>query len=113
MSEATERLVGITGHQTLTPSTRKLISQAFKEDFIHEHSSVAITSLAAGTDQICAQAVLDLGGRFIVVLPARHYVKSFDAAADLENFYRASARVDSAEQLTLCTMHIPRGKKSR
>jgi hypothetical protein len=86
--------VGITGHQSLTPSTCKLIAIAVKEYFQRQRLAVAVTSLAAGADQICAQAMLDLGGRIIVVLPARDYELTFKRQDDLQGFRRQLSSAD-------------------
>jgi len=53
-----------------------------------EFDPVGITSLAAGTDQIFAQIVLELGGRIHVVLPAKRYEESFELQDDLARFRR-------------------------
>jgi hypothetical protein len=92
--------VGITGHQALTPATKKLVSRAVEEYFSHEGLLVAITSLAAGTDQICAQVMLDLGGKIVVVLPSEKYEQSFQLKEDRAAFRRYLARAD-------CVVRMP------
>ena len=99
MSGTTGHRVGITGHQTLSSETRKLIFEAAKKELAGVHDLITITSLAAGADQICAEAALEIGGRFLVVLPAENYAKSFDTAADLENFHRLLARADEVVRM--------------
>lgn len=67
--------VGITGHIRLTARSRELVRAALQERlrgygdrFVH-----GVTCLAAGADQLFAEALLAEHGRYEVILPARDY----------------------------------------
>jgi DNA recombination-mediator protein A len=81
-------LIGITGHRTLSVATRKLVSDALKDELAGVRDLVVVSSLAAGADQICAELALEAGGRLVVVLPAQKYEESFSNETGLANFTR-------------------------
>ena len=67
--------IGITGHTNLTQATENVISEAL-HGWLRQccpSNLVGVSCLARGADQLFAQAVLDLGGRLEVVLPAPDY----------------------------------------
>lgn len=81
---AVHNTVGITGHTRLTADTAQLIMDALREA-LKDHASSAphgVTCLAEGADQLFADAILEAGGTFDVVLPALDYR---DAAVTPEN----------------------------
>jgi hypothetical protein len=88
----TSTLIGITGHRTLSVATRKLISDALRDELAGVRDLVVVSSLAAGADQICAELALDAGGRLVVVLPAQKYEDSFSDETGLANFTRLLGR---------------------
>jgi hypothetical protein len=94
MSELPGNRIAITGHQALTLATRRLVSTAIRSALADQARPVGITSLAAGADQIFAEAVVELGGSLTVVLPAKHYERSFQLPTDLANFRRLLERAD-------------------
>lgn len=49
---------------------------------------IGVTSLAAGSDQIFADCVLELGGKLRVVIPCKDYEGSFTSPDDLANYHR-------------------------
>jgi hypothetical protein len=68
--------IGITGHSNLPPATVVLVDQALRgalAPYASGQPLVGVTCLAEGADQIFARAVLDLGGRLEVILPAPDY----------------------------------------
>lgn len=68
--------IGITGHSNLPPATAALVDQALRgalAECAGDRHLVGVTCLAEGADQIFARAVLDLGGRLKVILPASDY----------------------------------------
>jgi hypothetical protein len=70
--------VAITGHRDLDgPTTGKV--DAVIRVLLGEAAQdlVGVSCLAAGTDQIFARAVLDLGGRLEVIIPSAGYAASF------------------------------------
>ncbi|MDQ3274935.1 MAG: hypothetical protein M3Q39_07875 [Actinomycetota bacterium] len=87
--------VGITGHTNLSQDTVPLIAAALRKTLIRiDPPLVGVTCLARGADQLFAAAVLELGGRVEVVLPAIDYrdrkVDSADAPLFDELIGRAS-----------------------
>jgi len=83
-----ERLIGVTGHKNLSVATRRLVSDAVRDELAGVRDPVVITSLAAGADQICAEVALRAGGSLVVVLPARRYEETFGDESDLAGFTR-------------------------
>ncbi|MGH3328714.1 MAG: hypothetical protein ACRDPT_13125 [Streptomycetales bacterium] len=67
--------IGITGHSNLTDATADLVHAALRDALTLYAGAelVGVTCLARGADQIFARAVLDVGGRVEVVLPAADY----------------------------------------
>lgn len=68
-------ILGITGHQNLTPATRRIVAAAMTHRiaaFAHG-DIIGLTCLAAGADQTLAFCVLAAGGRIDVVIPAHGY----------------------------------------
>lgn len=66
--------IGITGHSNLTDQTADLVHAALRDALTpYAAELVGVTCLARGADQIFARAVLDVGGRVEVVLPAPDY----------------------------------------
>ena len=80
--------VGVTGHVRLAQGTAALIHRALREALapFAGPDLVGVTCLAAGSDQIFARAVLDLGGRIEVVLPAADYREAGIEAEDRVDF---------------------------
>ena len=79
---ATGPLLGITGHQTLSDTTRNLVGKGIRKA-LPRGRLIGVSSLAAGADQIFAEVVTSLGGSLIAVLPCRNYEDSFPTKADL------------------------------
>jgi hypothetical protein len=88
MTSTPEQIIGITGHRTLAAATRKLVTDAVRDELAGLRDLVVVTSLAAGADQICAEVALEAGGRLVVVVPAQRYEESFSNEIDLTNFTR-------------------------
>lgn len=81
-------VVGFTGHQTLSTATQDLVRTALKAELVQLTPLIGVMSLAAGSDQIFAECVLDLGGELSVVVPSKHYENSFASPDDLANYRR-------------------------
>ena len=67
--------VAITGHRQLPPGTSRLVDAAIRAE-LRRYSAgdlIGVSCLADGADQLFARAVLDLGGRLEVVVPAGDY----------------------------------------
>lgn len=71
--------VGCTGHQSLSPSTRRDVAAAIASVLADqtEDTLVGFTSLAQGADQLFAFAVLAAGGQMHVIIPSQGYEQSF------------------------------------
>ncbi|WP_219414539.1 hypothetical protein [Pseudonocardia nigra] len=66
--------IGITGHMNLTPASVPIVAAELRK-VLAEYGEplVGVSCLARGADQVFARAVLELGGRLDVVLPAADY----------------------------------------
>jgi hypothetical protein len=79
--------IGVTGHVLLGAGTAELVDRALREALAPWSGPrlVGVTCLAPGSDQLFARAILDLGGRLEVVLPARDYrAQKIDATNQVE-----------------------------
>ncbi|MBX7266955.1 hypothetical protein KIF24_13570 [Micromonospora sp. Llam7] len=89
--------VGVTGHINLTPATERLVEDALRVELgrISDRPVHGVTCLAAGTDQIFARAVLDSGGTYEVILPARDYRDTIGptSRAAFDELLRRASRV--------------------
>lgn len=67
--------IAITGHMNLTADSVPLVYQAITGALASyaSHELTGISCIAHGADSIFAQAVLDVGGKLEVVLPAAGY----------------------------------------
>ena len=74
--------VAVTGHRDLDAPTTALIDAEIRVLLARSPQDiVGVSCLAAGADQIFARAVLDLGGRLEVVIPAAGYAAVLDTPA--------------------------------
>jgi hypothetical protein len=82
--------VGCTGHQSLTPTTRRDVAAAIARVLAEqsEGTLVGFSSLAAGADQLFALAVLAAGGQLHAIIPSQGYERSF-ASDQARNTYAA------------------------
>lgn len=77
--------IAVTGHMNLTEETVPLVRAALRESLAgwDANDLVGVSCIAAGGDSLFAEAVLEAGGRLVVVLPSRDYrerkVKPADA----------------------------------
>jgi hypothetical protein len=83
-SEESPMRIGITGHRDLTASTSRAVDAVLRDLLaVHADGLIGVTCLAAGADQLFAQAVLDLDGRLeCVVLAAEDCGAEFRTRAD-------------------------------
>jgi hypothetical protein len=96
--------LGVTGHQTIPPDAREFVVTAV-QDILRDVDSPldALTSLAAGADQLVATELLRAGARLHVIVPSRDYEQTFAAGEDLACFRsllkaaHAVTRLDYAE----------------
>ncbi|XRQ04239.1 hypothetical protein ACN3XK_47825 [Actinomadura welshii] len=75
--------IAITGHRDLDGATQAMVDAAIRRRLLAQGTGdiVGISCLAAGADQIFARAVLELGGRLEVVIPATGYAAALSARA--------------------------------
>ena len=80
--------IGVTGHIHLTHDTEVLVAAALRAELhrIGDQPVRGVTCLAGGTDQIFARTVLDLGGTYEVILPARDYREAVIAPGQRASF---------------------------
>ncbi len=92
-------VVGITGHQDIPPEARGHIASGI-DDVLRSHHGdlIGVCSLAAGADQLFAQAVLDMGGALQVVVPCKRYGATF-GGPDLLRFRELLGRAARIETL--------------
>jgi hypothetical protein len=94
-------VVGFTGHQTLTTSTRIAVASAVSALLrrLDDGSLEGVCSLAVGADQIFARALLASGGRLHVVVPCTGYVNTFTTDETRVSYAELLASAASAEEL--------------
>lgn len=89
--------IGVTGHSKLTPESVPLVADALRAELArHDQPLVGVSCLARGADQVFAEAVLDIGGALVVVLPSRDYRETKvkpDNRDQFERLYRRAADV--------------------
>jgi len=91
--------VGFTGHQGLSASTEVSVRSAL-ETLVNRLSPLAgVCSLAEGSDQIFAQAVLDTGGTLVVVVPCHGYEQTFAHGAVLADYRNLLAKASQVVEL--------------
>jgi len=100
--DATSLVVGITGHRNLHPTGVPALQaqlRAFFAGLAERYPQlpvVLLSSLAEGSDQLAAQAALDLGLRVVapLPLPVALYREDFDSPASLALFEQQLQRVE-------------------
>ncbi|MEV4648307.1 hypothetical protein [Saccharopolyspora sp. NPDC049357] len=65
--------LAITGHRGLPSETEQLVDSALREEIANTPNLVGVSCLADGADSLFAQAVLDHGGKLVVIIPATRY----------------------------------------
>lgn len=67
--------IGVTGHMNLSPPTVPLVRDAIRKALSSDPPErlTGVSCLAVGADSIFAEAILELGGRLEVILPASDY----------------------------------------
>ncbi|GAA0581458.1 hypothetical protein [Actinomadura livida] len=75
--------IAITGHRDLDEPTTVMVDEAIRTELRAQSTRdiVGVSCLAAGADQIFARAVLHLGGRLEVVIPATGYAAALGGRA--------------------------------
>lgn len=80
--------IGCTGHQRLSPATRRDVAAAIADALATEADDdlTGLTSLAEGADQVFALLVLAAGGRLHAVIPSQGYEQSFASTLARETY---------------------------
>ncbi|GAA3565791.1 hypothetical protein GCM10022222_57000 [Amycolatopsis ultiminotia] len=67
--------IAITGHRGLPDASTRLVDAALRAALAENADGqlVGVSCIADGADTLFARAVLDAGGRLVVVVPARQY----------------------------------------
>lgn len=93
-------IVGVTGHQQLPLGAVPLIAEQILNMLRHSGDALTgVTSLAAGADQIFAEAVLAVSGKLHVVVPSAGYETAFADAAARSSYFELLNRADVVETL--------------
>lgn len=114
-------VIGITGHRDLRPEDvgqlRSVVDGILKSlkacwcrgDAQHQPPPVLLSSLAAGADQLVAQAALDLGLRLIAVLPMpqEQYERDFATEKELAGFRGLLEQASAVIEMGLCPGSSP------
>jgi len=82
--------LAVTGHMDLTPESVPLVRVALAE-LLEEHRGddlVGVSCIAAGSDSLFAEAVLEAGARLVAVIPSEDYREAKVKPAHAETFDR-------------------------
>lgn len=91
--------IGFTGHQALSRGTAAVIREALDGLLGAADTGVGICSLAAGADQIFAEAVLAGGHKLEAIIPSAGYRTTFDDPDDLDRYDRLLAACSAVTEL--------------
>ncbi|MEU3600867.1 hypothetical protein ABZ714_19410 [Streptomyces sp. NPDC006798] len=84
--------IAVTGHMDLTAETIPLVRAALRDLLAgHGGNLTGVSCIAAGSDSLFAEAVLDAGGRLVVVIPSRDYRQAKVKPTHAELFDRLHA----------------------
>ena len=93
--------IGLTGHQDIPPQALEYVTRGINRLLDNlKGDLVAVSSLAAGADQLFASIVLERGGSLQLIIPCRRYEKTFPHPEDLTNFRTLLERAVSVETLS-------------
>ncbi|MEV0278518.1 hypothetical protein AB0I22_19340 [Streptomyces sp. NPDC050610] len=88
--------IAVTGHMDLTAATAEAVRTALRRllEAYPAGSLVGVSCIARGSDSLFADAVLQAGGRLVVVLPSRDYRESKVKPDHADLFDRLLAAAD-------------------
>ncbi|CCK24879.1 hypothetical protein BN159_0500 [Streptomyces davaonensis JCM 4913] len=98
--------LAVTGHMDLTEDSVPLVRDALREalkSYAADGSLVGVSCIAKGSDSLFAEAVLELGGRLVVVLPSKDYRQTKvkpDHAETFDRLMKSAAEVVVLEHET-------------
>ncbi|WP_217199184.1 hypothetical protein [Streptomyces buecherae] len=84
--------LAVTGHIDLTDATTALVREALRHAITQHRDDelTGVSCIAAGADSLFAEAVLEAGGRLVVVIPSRDYREAKVKPAHADTFDRLS-----------------------
>jgi hypothetical protein len=88
MNTAYDRRVGFSGHQSLSAETRRAVRSELLQLFPRWGKVLAMSSLAAGSDQIFAECALSTGNDLMAVIPCEQYESTFNSAESLAAYWK-------------------------
>lgn len=92
--------IGITGHQNVPQAAAELLKLRLNQLLPEvEQPLEALSSLAAGADQLFVQHVLSLGGRLIAIIPSAGYEATFKNPVDKQEYLRLKSMANRVETL--------------
>ena len=91
--------IGFTGHQGLDAGTEISVLVALEALLSQVLPVTGISSLAEGSDQIFARAVLDSGGTLEIVVPCKEYEQTFNSEIALSNYRSLLSRASRVIEL--------------
>ncbi|MFJ2004831.1 hypothetical protein [Streptomyces chartreusis] len=84
--------IAVTGHMDLTEDSVPLVRDALRETLRpYADDLTGVSCIAKGSDSLFAEAVLELGGRLVVVLPSKDYRQAKVKPDHAETFDRLLA----------------------
>lgn len=92
-------IVGCTGHQQLPHEIVDYARRELQNEFASAADLIGVCSLAAGADQLFAEAILGCGGALWAVVPCDDYESSFARDEDLARYQRLLALAARVERL--------------
>ncbi|MEW2086040.1 hypothetical protein [Streptomyces sp. NPDC005283] len=93
--------IGVTGHRGIPPEAHAHIRAGMRAEFCgHEGSMEALSSLAAGADQLFADIALDCGAELTVVIPSGDYEAGFTVPDELARYKLLRGRATREVQLS-------------
>ncbi|MGW4495254.1 hypothetical protein [Streptomyces sp. NPDC004376] len=89
-------IIGVTGHMDLTEESVPLVRAALGDllTAYEPGALVGVSCIATGSDSLFAEAVLDAGGRLVVVLPSLDYRRAKVKPDHAETFDRLVEAAD-------------------
>ena len=92
--------LGVTGHQVIPAGAREMVIGTIRAILSEADGPLyAVTSLAAGADQLFATEFLQTGGRLHVIVPSRNYEQTFTTGEDLALFRSLLEAADTITRL--------------
>ncbi|MEV7288438.1 hypothetical protein AB0O01_28490 [Streptomyces sp. NPDC093252] len=89
--------IAVTGHMDLTDASVPLVRDALREVLkTHAAALTGVSCIAKGADSLFAEAVLELGGRLVAVIPSQDYRQSKVKPDHTETFDRLTAAAAEA-----------------